>query len=309
MSAENAEAISLMRGPLVGTFLGSALYGISCMQAFFYFQTYENDSRRLKMMVAILLIMETAYTATSMWAMDDYLVAHFGNTSILERGTGAFAMTYIIGFIIDFYVYLYFTWRIWLFSTNKWIFFFMCTMCISRVALGIYYSLLGAMHPTWVTGLEASRTVFLAMGALFIAGDTFSASVMAYYLAKSRSWLHNVESHRPRRMETVINRLLMFAVATGALTSVMGVIILILGILQPHGLAFLGPAFVQLNLYSNSVLASLNIRNSFAPKGYGTSDIPAGFSLQFRGSSNTSSAVSNSLNSGRAKEEERGEEV
>lgn len=72
MSSDLA-SVSLARGPLIGTFLGlvqvhvfapypagshdtisvrnDSLYGITCMQAFFYFRTYGRDTWRLKMTV------------------------------------------------------------------------------------------------------------------------------------------------------------------------------------------------------------------------------------------------------------------
>lgn len=52
---------------------------------------------------------------------------------------------------------------------------------------------------------------------LFIIGDTFSACAMAYHLAKFKSW---GAPTRPRpRIDILLNRLLIFCVATGALTS------------------------------------------------------------------------------------------
>lgn len=70
MSPTTTLVISLARGPLIGTFLGlmqvplprpsrspvshqerHSLYGVTCMQAFFYFRTYEHDTLGLKMTV------------------------------------------------------------------------------------------------------------------------------------------------------------------------------------------------------------------------------------------------------------------
>ncbi|KIK92453.1 hypothetical protein PAXRUDRAFT_829934 [Paxillus rubicundulus Ve08.2h10] len=75
---------------------------------------------------------------------------------------------------------------------------------------------------------------------------------MAYHLNKRRSEMHRVDS--------VINRILIFGIATGALTSLVDVIALIFSIAQPQSLAFMAPILIQTRLYANSLLTFLNIR-------------------------------------------------
>lgn len=73
------------------------------------------------------------------------------------------------------------------------------------------------LKPTWTNYLESSRTLLIIGNMLFITGDTFAASAMAYHLAKFKSW---APPTRPRpRIDILLNRLLIFCVATGALTS------------------------------------------------------------------------------------------
>jgi len=72
------------------------------------------------------------------------------------------------------------------------------------------------LKPTWNTYLASYRTLLIVGNVLFIVGDTFSASAMAYHLTKFKS---RPPASRPRRIDVLLNRLLIFAVATGALTS------------------------------------------------------------------------------------------
>lgn len=83
----SALAISLGRGPLIGVCLSSCLYGITCLQALFYFQTYVHDRRSLKLTVALLLTLETIHVALSMWLVDYYLVANYANEVALQSAT------------------------------------------------------------------------------------------------------------------------------------------------------------------------------------------------------------------------------
>lgn len=75
------------------------------------------------------------------------------------------------------------------------------------------------LKPTWTNYLTSYKALILVGNVLFILGDTFSATVMAYHLTKFKSWSHALPRSRPRRIDVLLNRLLMFAVATGALTS------------------------------------------------------------------------------------------
>ncbi|KAH7882094.1 hypothetical protein F5I97DRAFT_404340 [Phlebopus sp. FC_14] len=199
---------SLARGPLIGTFIGLILYGFTCLQAFIYFQTYPRDRRGLKITVAFLIILETVHAALTMHVMDYYLVAKYGDIQVLEAGTWSFTFTYIIGLLIDFIVYIYFTWRIWMFTRKKWIVIFMSFISVSRTATSVVPSV---WSPSWITYLGTARNITIAGNSLFILGDTFSAAIMAYHLRKNR-----IGNHRTDRL---INRLVIFAAATGTLNS------------------------------------------------------------------------------------------
>ena len=75
------------------------------------------------------------------------------------------------------------------------------------------------LNATWNNYLANVRTLLLVGNMLFIVGDTFSACAMAYHLTKFKSWAHALPRSQPRRIDVLLNRLLIFAVATGALTS------------------------------------------------------------------------------------------
>ncbi|KAH0833882.1 hypothetical protein J3R83DRAFT_11059 [Lanmaoa asiatica] len=273
-------------------------------------------------------VLETIHAAFTIWVMDDYLIVQYANVSALEAATWFVSWlsfvwhltisfckghrrrsgdmdhtaksTYILGLLIDFYVYLYFTWRIWLFTKSISIVVLMSALSISRtgeykqspvfpfysllasprhqyscqchkVQLAVLFALASSSHPrkypsalkpTWRNYLDSSRTLLIVGNMLFIAGDTFSACAMAYHLTKFKSWAHALPLSPPRRIDSLLNRLLIFAVATGALTSLVDVIALILTLTQPQSLAFLSAILIQTRLYANSLLASLNIRNA-----------------------------------------------
>jgi len=212
----------------------------------------------------------------------------------LEMGSWPFSAVLLISLLIDLNAYMYFTWRIWMFTRNKWIFVTMCALCATRTGMNIYMSLASVLQLTWHVYLNDLGNMNIGLIVIHFTGDAFSASAMAYYLAKYRIWLHDPPLRKAPPIEAVLNRLIVFAVATGALTSLMDVIIGILALSQPHSLAFFSCAFIQSHLYSNSVFASLNIRNAVLSNGPSTlgSDLPTGLSLRVADSSNIPMTVS-----------------
>ncbi|KAI6030335.1 hypothetical protein EDC04DRAFT_93574 [Pisolithus marmoratus] len=208
MSQDSEIVESLTRGPLIGTLVGLVLYGVTFLQAFFYFQTYVDDRMGLKLFVALLVILETVHAALSVLVIDYYLITHYGQAQVLLSATWVFAVMCIIAFLIDFVAYLFFTWRIWAFTKKMWIVIFMISIAVSRTTISIVTSVRSVLSATWNSDLSQSRRLLLAGDALFLAGDFFSACIMAYYLEKSRSGLG--------RTHTLINRVLIFVVATGS---------------------------------------------------------------------------------------------
>ncbi|KAI6113424.1 hypothetical protein EDD16DRAFT_1521249 [Pisolithus croceorrhizus] len=128
--------ISLVRGPLIECFtllsVGPNLYGITCLQTLFYFQTYVDDRRSLRLTfyrskmciqsaagrsttvsmhaftftfaaayprvpdyVLYYRTLETVHVALSTWLLDYYLVANYADELALQSAT--WFATYSIG--------------------------------------------------------------------------------------------------------------------------------------------------------------------------------------------------------------------
>lgn len=74
-------AYVVMQAPLVGSFFSILFYGISCVQTFFYYQTYPDDNTFLKLLVAIIWILETIQSGFVISFNNAYLIQGFGNVS------------------------------------------------------------------------------------------------------------------------------------------------------------------------------------------------------------------------------------
>ncbi|KAI6113899.1 hypothetical protein EDD16DRAFT_1521085 [Pisolithus croceorrhizus] len=227
MSHKTEAVESLIRGPLIGTLVGLVLYGVTFLQAFFYFQTYVDDRMGLKLLVALVVILETAHAALSVFIMDYYLIAHYGQVQVLQSATWfvrldlqVSAVMYLVVLLVLTYT-RYFTWRIWGFTKKMWIVIFMVMNVRS--------------------GSPSAKTILVRYPSL--------------YHERSGN-----QTRQPHSTHTLINRILIFVVATGAIIVLMDVVTLILILAQSESLAFTSAIFIQTRLYSNSLLASLNAR-------------------------------------------------
>ncbi|KAF9218906.1 hypothetical protein BS17DRAFT_790486 [Gyrodon lividus] len=117
--------MSLMQGPLCGTLATMLLYGVFCMQTFYYARNYTEDKPSLKWLVAFMWILETIHMALSIHFIEYYLIINFNNPSALDHVVWSMGATLAIGFIVSWAVDLYFVWRIWKLSKQIWICIFL----------------------------------------------------------------------------------------------------------------------------------------------------------------------------------------
>ncbi|KAL0953747.1 hypothetical protein HGRIS_004936 [Hohenbuehelia grisea] len=88
--------------------------------------------------------------------------------------------------------------------------------------------------------------------ALSIAADVLIAGSLTYYLHHSRSGM--------KGSDHLINRLMVYAINNGMLTSILGIAVIALTAPGIHDFIFLAVFQVIGNLYTNSMLATLNAR-------------------------------------------------
>ncbi|EGO28593.1 hypothetical protein SERLADRAFT_413437 [Serpula lacrymans var. lacrymans S7.9] len=102
--------------------------------------------------------------------------------------------------------------------------------------------------------MAKSNDLLISVIAVIVVHDFLTACVMAYYLHRARSGIgcSNIDG--------LVNRLLIYIVGTGGLTSVLGFIALIMFMEEQHTLHFSGILLVQVKIYANSILTSLNAR-------------------------------------------------
>ncbi|KIJ15789.1 hypothetical protein PAXINDRAFT_168803 [Paxillus involutus ATCC 200175] len=230
------------------------LYGVFCMQMFYYARNYTEDRLFLKWLVAFLWILETVHLALSIHFIEYYLIMNFDNPPALEYGVWSLALTFLFGYLAVWIVNLCFVWRIWQLSRQNWTCLFLITLTTTRTVLALVNVALGLRYPYIPEFLVIIYPTMVAGWALAAIADSLIAVVLCYYLRKYRSGM--------RRTEHIINRLLLYTINTGALAALFAIITIILYVTLEGALVFTGFDQVQSKLYGISLLASLNSRKA-----------------------------------------------
>jgi hypothetical protein len=111
-----------------------------------------------------------------------------------------------------------------------------------------------------------------AINALNAACDIMIAAAMVFLLLRSRTGL--------KQTNTIVNRLVLFVVNTGLLTSLFATAAIVCLLASPHTLWYAAFFFITPRLYANSLFATLNARASIRADAFDR-HLADAFSLSF----------------------------
>ncbi|KAI0709801.1 hypothetical protein C8Q76DRAFT_798588 [Earliella scabrosa] len=257
-------AVPVMGGLLIEVFVACILYGITTLQTFIYFQKYPTDRTFLKSLVATVWLLETAHTVFCIQFIYDYLISDFGNYLnflVINWGIG---VTVMCSASIALCVQGYYAWRVWIVSGNSIVWTgIIGTFALARVGFGVGSCVLCYLYPSWPVLRAREDSLVTVSGGLGSAAlvDILVAATLTFYLKRRRAtgaW--------PKESNSMVNRILLYAVNTGAITCTASLLCVILFAVQKNSLTFLGLVEIQAKLYSNSFLGSLNARSHIRSK-------------------------------------------
>jgi hypothetical protein len=127
------------------------------------------------------------------------------------------------------------------------------SLVIGEFSLVVIY-VAKAIHMTTFAELGTLKPLSMSVNALAAAGDVLIAVFLCTLLQQSRTGF--------RRSDTMINKLILFSINTGLLTSICAVMSLISISVWPNTFIYIAFYFCLGRLYCNSLLATLNARKS-----------------------------------------------
>ncbi|KAE9392351.1 hypothetical protein BT96DRAFT_1023613 [Gymnopus androsaceus JB14] len=252
----------------VGIQVAGVLLGMSTTQAWYYY-THSKDKNFLPVLVATVLVFDFIHQALICHTGYTYLVSFYGEAAKLETVVWSFSAAGLFNGLTALAVQCFLTYRISMLSGKKiWLTAFVGSFVLAEFVCVLTFAIIALMRVKTFEELSAElKGLSITVNALAAAGDLLIAGILTILLQRAETGY--------RSSDTMINKLTLFAVNTGALTSLCAVASLISILAAPNTFIYIPFFFSMGRLYTNSLLATLNARKSIrdSPEGVNTSSV------------------------------------
>jgi len=235
----------------IGMVVAAVLYGVSCLQAFYYY-THQNDTWHNKLTVTAAMIFDTVHQALITHAVYTYTITDWGNVEQLQLMVWSLLVEVLFTALTALIVQSFLTMRIWRLSNRN---IYITGACAVLVVAGFVSTIVYFFKALRFKTLASLATVegeSMAVNVFGAAADILIAATLCTILHVSRSRVH--------KFDAMINKLIIFSVNTGLLTSLCALGSLISTIAAGKTFIYVPFYFCLGRVYTNSLLATLNAR-------------------------------------------------
>ncbi|KAJ7087141.1 hypothetical protein C8R44DRAFT_820367, partial [Mycena epipterygia] len=261
MSTENPIILDITTSfgaSIAGSWLSSAMWGISSLQVFIYFmQSGETDPTPLRLMISALWLLDTINAILIFKGNWRVLVHQYGRIAGLSEIQPELFIHTWFEVVVIFVVQIYFIRRIYLFAKKTII------RTYTAKLLGYVFLVVMVLYPRGMAvqiwnicccSLNPSALVLnISLRVAAVVVDVTVAVCMVYLLTRGGGGYL-------RQTKRMIHRLLLVSVTSGTLTAVAVSIVLILLSVYPDTLFYCIIEFSLCSLYFSTLLANLNTR-------------------------------------------------
>ncbi|KAK7042654.1 hypothetical protein R3P38DRAFT_322697 [Favolaschia claudopus] len=240
----------------IGVLISFMLLGVTVTQAYVYYSRFPDDSWKLKSLVAFVCICEFAQAVCISHALYKFTVVDYRNTDLITgRLPKSLDTAVFFAGLIEECVQGFFAYRILRISKRLLIpvailIFASVRLILSCVVFGITLRL-GSLHSYY----EHWSWLSLFLWSAGAGNDIFTTVVLLYLLCNHRAV-------GQKRTVALVDKLIIWSIETGLLTSATQILLLILFITKKATMIWLAVFVVSSRLYANSLLASLNSRET-----------------------------------------------
>ncbi|KAJ7784213.1 hypothetical protein B0H16DRAFT_1708947 [Mycena metata] len=265
ISAKEEYLVKWFLGPwLVGSSLELVLMGVLSCQFVNYYNWFPDDSRGLRIAVAVLCllsILKAVETFASLWIL---LINHFGDIEYdLSLSTGGWWDTAnpLMVACIDFYVQCFYLYRLWGVSKRWWVVTpIFALLLFAMVAIGLATYFIATAQKNDVASWFGAH-----LGTAF-TGDAILTLTTAYFLLSTKKYTISSQT------AGLISSLVHLTFQTAAPTSIVAMINLIFSQMYKSYNPLLGYIELVFNqplpkLYAISMMWTLNARHAIRARG------------------------------------------
>ncbi|OBZ74742.1 hypothetical protein A0H81_05750 [Grifola frondosa] len=244
-------------GPaLINVTVMLVLFGFTLIQTYMYYVRYPKDVPRMKLLVTVLLILDTLHVALVCHAQYIKLEVSWDAEKLLD-GEWTLYANYAVNLVVCVLVQIHFTRTIYHLCQNRWRLWLtglLTVLTIAHLGLGMATTVL--IFKAWeLSKVQAATDITLIpLAAARIASDLVIAISLCVLLHTHRTGV--------KRTNSVINTLIVYAINRFLLTTAISFIQLVVLSIDLLRLWSFGWSldFVIGKLYLNSFLASVNSR-------------------------------------------------
>ncbi|KAF5374626.1 hypothetical protein D9615_008978 [Tricholomella constricta] len=254
-------SVELTLGPmLLGFVLATMLFGVESVQGmdiqvYMYFRDFATDPKPVKLFVTLIWMIELAHQLSSTHAAFWMLIINFGNARLFHIAMpGSFKLSILLASTVALLVQSFFCYRLWK-TTNKTIICIILELLvIARFTATAVVGVGAFMMKSLVTYIYEYNMHFTAIWVGGACIDILMAMFLSYDLRKRRSGF--------ARTSRLIDRIIVWCVATGLLTSLYAMTMVITFLAMPNNLIWQFFYLAASRFFANTLLASLNARRS-----------------------------------------------
>ncbi|KAJ6478999.1 hypothetical protein C8R45DRAFT_1216356 [Mycena sanguinolenta] len=264
VSTQEKILVKFVLGPwLVGSCLELVLMGVLFCQAYNYYNSFPNDSRSLRIAVAILYLLNVLKSAECFASLWIFLINHFGHIryAIQMSATEWWdTCNPLMVAILNFYVQCYFCTRLWAVSQRWWVsvpIFAVFVFALGSMVMVTYYieRLLDQQITDW----------FAAHLSSVFAGDLILSVTTAYFLLRAEKTTLSIE------MAELIHSLIPLTFQTATPPAIIAMFNLIFSQMHRTNRPLLGYVEIAFNqvlpkLYAISMMYTLNARRGICTR-------------------------------------------
>ncbi|KAJ7451391.1 hypothetical protein FB451DRAFT_1374420 [Mycena latifolia] len=236
--------------------LATFLYGIETLQTFNYYREFPQDPLGIKALVAGIWLVELGHTMASWHAMYTITVTFYGQPQHILDPPSSLVYPVLFHAIIALTVQSYFVYRVRLLSGQWVVPILCCALNIVRLVFNIILFVKLNMRPQFNLLTTEFNSVIIILSSTAPAVDVIVAGSLVYFL-----WNRKRTSFK--QTSQVLDSIILWTVETTCVTTLSGVMQLILFLTRRNDLSWLVFFLIQAKLFSNSMLASLNGRRRF----------------------------------------------
>ncbi|KAJ7167898.1 hypothetical protein C8R46DRAFT_951037, partial [Mycena filopes] len=260
---------------VIGCMVSLFLFGILTVQVLSYFRNFVDDSKKLKLMITVIWVIEFIHAALICASRYEKTVTYFGDIQELFHLRATFNLSVVCVAAIGPTVQSFYAYRILVISGRRFIPILCWILLLLRFVNVFAISITSFMVPNIIAYKGRFGWLLICSLSSSAAEDVLVTATTCYYLRAERK-----SSAHFRRTQRMMDLLILWTAQSALLTSSCTVSMLLCFLLMDN-FVWVGILLVFPLFFSNSLLATLNSRTIISGTGKTTdlANIQSGLSF------------------------------